>query len=103
MLRPQPFSLFAVSAFAQDLLPTPAVWQPEGKWSDFPALAMDGGGVPHVAFVQWDGEKDTLKVAKLTDGTLSEVLTIGEPGIIHQPSMATDRPRCAACVLEPGE
>ncbi|MBL9132520.1 MAG: hypothetical protein JNG86_15050, partial [Verrucomicrobiaceae bacterium] len=92
MLRPAFLSIVvATSCFAQDLLPKPVVLQPEGKWSDFPALATDGSGVPHVAFVQWDGEKDALKVAKLTDGALSEVLTIGEPGIIHQPSIATDR------------
>ena len=91
MLRLALLPLLAASAFAQDLLPKPAVLQPEGKWSDFPALATDGSGTPHVAFVQWDGAKDSLKVAKLADGALSEVLTIGEPGIIHQPAIATDR------------
>ncbi len=90
MLRLALLPLLTIPALAQDLLPKPVVHQPQGQWADFPALAADGNGVPRVAFVQWDGAKDALKIAKLADGALSEVLTVGQPGIIHQPAIATD-------------
>jgi len=91
MLRPALLSIFvAVSSYAQELLPKPAVLQPEGKWSDFPTLCTAADGTPHVAYVQWDGKADTLHVAKLSKGALSDVLTVGQPGIIHQPALTTD-------------
>jgi hypothetical protein len=58
--------------------------------SDFPSVCVDGGGTPHVAYIQWDAKQDTLHVAKLGDGALSDVLTVGQPGIIHQPALAAD-------------
>ncbi len=86
-------SLLAITAscaLAQDLLPKPHALRVVGKQSDFPALCTDKVGTPWVAFVQWDGVVDTLHVAKLVDGTLSDVLTVGSPGILHQPALAMD-------------
>lgn len=82
--------MMAVHAFAQDLLPLTAIWQPQAQWADFPALATDGSGVPHVAFVQWNGQTDTLMVTKLTGGSLVEAFRLGRPGIIHQPAICRD-------------
>lgn len=90
MLRPALLSfIVAASSFAQDLLPKPVVLQPEGKWSDFPALCAAADGTPWVAYVQWDGKEDSLHIAKLVDGALKDVKTLGQ-GIIHQPAMAMD-------------
>lgn len=83
------FALGAI-AFAQDLTPKPAVLREEGVQSDFPALALDAAGTPWVAYVAWDAKQDTLRLAKASGSTLSQALTIGQPGIIHQPSLATD-------------
>lgn len=80
----------AVSGFAQELLPNPVVHKPEGRWSDFPAICADGDGTPWVAYVQWDGTEDTLRVAKLVGGALNDVFAIRKTGIIHQPAMVRD-------------
>jgi len=91
MLRPTClFLLFSVSAFAQTLLPQTHALRVEGMQSDFPTMCVDAGGTPHVAYIQWDGKQDSLHLAKLNDGTLSDVLTVGQPGIIHQPALAAD-------------
>jgi len=90
MLRPALLSIVvAASGFAQELLHKPVVHQPAGKWNDFPVLTTAADGTPHAAFVQWDGENDSLIIAKLEDGELSQPTSIGS-GIIHQPAIATD-------------
>lgn len=71
-----------------DLTPSPASLRREGFQSDFPALAVDPKGTPWVAYVQWDGTQDVLALAKRTDEGLAQALTIGKPGIIHQPALA---------------
>ena len=75
---------------AQDLTPHSHILRAERTQSDFPALALDAQGQPWVAYVAWDGERDTLRLAKQTDGALSAVLALGQPGIIHQPALAAD-------------
>ena len=83
-------ALLCVSACAEDLTPNPLSLHTEGVQSDFPALALDGKGRPWIAFVAWDGKQDALRVARRDDAALREALTIGKPGIIHQPALATD-------------
>ena len=73
-----------------NLTPSPAVFRTQGVQSDFPALALDANGAPWIAFVAWDGNADTLRIARLNDGSLTGALAIGKPGIIHQPALATD-------------
>ncbi|MDO8544109.1 MAG: hypothetical protein Q7S40_27015 [Opitutaceae bacterium] len=80
----------SAAALAQDLTPKPIVLREEGVQSDFPALALDAAGTPWVAYVGWDAKQDTLRLAKASGATLSQALTIGQPGIIHQPALATD-------------
>ena len=89
----KPFALLLAvtsAAFAQDLAPKPLILREEGVQSDFPALALDSQGVPWVAYVAWDSKQDTLRLAKASGDSLSQVLTIGKPGIIHQPALAAD-------------
>ncbi|MSU49399.1 MAG: hypothetical protein EXS37_09990 [Opitutus sp.] len=82
-------ALIAV-ALAQDLTPKSAVLRADGVQSDFPALTLDANGTPWVAYVAWEANQDTLRLATASGAMLSQVLTIGEPGIIHQPALATD-------------
>lgn len=91
MIRTAAFAI-ALSAIApaQDLTPQPVILREEGVQSDFPALALDANGTPWVAYVAWDTKWDTLRLAKASDSKLSQVLTIGQPGIIHQPTLAAD-------------
>jgi hypothetical protein len=83
-------AVIASATFGQDLLPKPLVLRETGKQSDFPALCVDAKGVPWVAYVEWDGRQDTLHLAQASGEALASVLTIGEPGIIHQPAIASD-------------
>ena len=78
------------TSVAQNLLTDMQVLRKEGLQSDFPTMCVDAGGTPHVAYVQWDAKQDTLHLAKLSDGALTDVLTIGQPGIIHQPALTAD-------------
>lgn len=78
------------TSLAQNLLPETKVLRQEGLQSDFPSMCVDSGGTPYVAYVQWDTKQDTLHLAKLSDGALTDVQTVGQPGIIHQPALAAD-------------
>jgi len=57
---------------------------------DFPAMCVDRKGTPWVAYVQWDGKVDVLKLARKTKAGLKAVATLAGPGIIHQPAIACD-------------
>ncbi len=90
MLRLLSLLLISSSLCAQDLLPKPQVLRQDGKQSDFPSLCVDAKGQPWVAYVEWDGKQDTLHLAQQSGDVLTSVLTLGEPGIIHQPTIAAD-------------
>ena len=81
---------FTSAVLSEELTPKPLILREEGVQSDFPALALDSNGTPWVAYVAWDSKQDTLRLAKASGDTLSQVLTIGKPGIIHQPALAAD-------------
>jgi hypothetical protein len=83
-------ALLASPLTAQDLLPKIDVLRQPNLQSDFPTLAIDAQGQPTLAYVQWDGKQDTLHLAQPSGGTLTSTLTLGEPGIIHQPAIAID-------------
>ena len=57
---------------------------------DFPAMCVDADGTPWVAYVEYDGKADVLKVARKTDDGLKDVMTLAKPGVIHQPAIACD-------------
>lgn len=71
-----------------NLTPDPLTLRREEHQSDFPALAVDSRGTPWMAYVEWDGKHDTLCLATHSDQSLKQVLTLGRPGIIHQPAVA---------------
>jgi hypothetical protein len=90
MFRYLSLLLLCSSLTAQDLLPKVEVLRKEGRQSDFPALCVDAKGQPWLAYVEWDGKQDRLQLAKSKNGVLESVLSIGEAGIIHQPTIAMD-------------
>ena len=51
-------------------------------------MAVDSLGTPWIAFVEWDGTQDRLCLAKAFGNVLTRTLSIGHPGIIHQPAIA---------------
>ena len=71
-----------------DLTPEPLTLRRPGFQSDFPVLAIDSHSTKWIAYVEWDGILDTLRLAKSTDDALTPVVSLGQPGIIHQPAMA---------------
>lgn len=81
--------LLTVSALSQEVIEKPSVLGVEGRQSDFPAVTIAADGTPWVAYVQWDGEEDSLHVAKLVNGAFQDVIMLGK-GIIHQPALAVD-------------
>jgi hypothetical protein len=60
------------------------------KYLDFPAMCLDGQGVPWVAYVEWDGKADTLRLACMESGKLTPVAALAGPGVIHRPTIACD-------------
>ena len=84
-------SLLVACCFAAEpaeLTPNPLVLRRPEYQSDFPALTVDSHGTPWIAYVEWDGKQDTLCLAKRNGESLAQVLTLGRPGIIHQPALA---------------
>ena len=75
-------------AAAADLTPEPLTLLRPGHQSDFPALAVDSSSTPWIAWVEWDGTQDSLILARRSNDALTHMLTLGQPGIIHQPALA---------------
>lgn len=71
-----------------DLTPQKQVLRTDGLQSDFAVLAVDADGTPWIAYVEWDGKQDVLRLAKSTADGLAPVAALGKPGIIHQPAIA---------------
>ncbi len=57
---------------------------------DYPSMCLGADGKPWVAYVAFDGDADSLKVARYRDGALKEVGRVAGPGIIHHPDIASD-------------
>ncbi len=84
MLKTLACLLLLVSpAMAQEMTPNVIRLAEPKVQFDFPALALDANGTPWTAFIAWDGTQDTLRLAKAG----ANVLTLGKPGIIHQPAI----------------
>lgn len=83
-------SLLAACSLAApvDLTPNKQVLRTAGLQSDFAVTAVDARGTPWIAYVEWDGKQDVLRLAKRTDDGLTPVAALGKPGIIHQPALA---------------
>lgn len=72
------------------VLSPPVSWRAEGRQTDFPALAIDAQGTTWIVAVEWNGEQDTLALARHVGGVIERVCSVGQPGIIHQPAIAAD-------------
>ncbi len=57
---------------------------------DFPAMCLDGDGVPWIVYIEYNGKADELKIARKTQSGLQTLGTLAGPGIIHQPAVACD-------------
>jgi hypothetical protein len=81
---------FALATSESNLTPDVLALRQPGIQSDFPSMAIDRQNTPWVAYVEWDGQQDQLCLAKVVDQALTKVMSLGTPGIIHQPALATD-------------
>ena len=84
-------SLLIACCFAAepaDLTPNLVALRRAEHQSDFPGLAVDTHGTPWIAYVEWDGNQDTLCLAERSGDALTQALKLGRPGIIHQPALA---------------
>jgi len=71
-------------------VPVAASLATDGIQEDFPAICLDGKGAPWVAYVEWDGKADRLKIARRDGAGLKVTATLAGPGIIHRPAIACD-------------
>jgi hypothetical protein len=82
----------AVGWAAQTELPSPIkqLWTlPDNPaHRDFPAMALDAKGTPWIAFIRHDGKNDLLRLAHKAANGIEAVVSISQPGIVHQPAIA---------------
>lgn len=64
------------------------VLEDAAKHLDFPVAMLDASQRPWVAYIEHDGDSDSLKLARQTGDSIRETATISTDGIIHQPAMA---------------
>src|ERR1051325_9450813 len=57
---------------------------------DFPVMALDATGTAWIAYIEHDGKADVLRLARKTGNGLENVVTLSEPGVIHQPAITCD-------------
>ncbi len=74
------------------LVSAPEVLKHETFQRDFPAGVTAKDGQTWVAYLEHDGQADTLWLAKenTKENTLEPVAAMSEPGILHQPALAVD-------------
>ena len=56
---------------------------------DFPSYAVDSNDQVWTAYVEWDGQMDRLRLAQVNGKAISLVATLGTPGVIQNPTLAT--------------
>ncbi len=57
---------------------------------DYPSMCVGPDGTPWVVYIAFNGQKDTLKLARKTADGLEKVGTLAGPGIINRPQIAAD-------------
>lgn len=62
----------------------------EKRQRDFPVAVTDETGGIWIAYVEHDGEADTLWLGRKNGGGLEAVTALSEPGVIHHPAIAVD-------------
>ncbi len=60
----------------------------ENRQIDFPTAATAPDGSTYVAYLDWDGSTDSLKLALVTDSGFKTVATLVESGVLHAPTIA---------------
>lgn len=63
----------------------------EGEQIDLPAAAVGKDGAVYVAYLEWNGTSDSLRIARETDAGFKDAVTLVEDGILHMPALAADR------------
>ena len=79
-----------ISTATSAAVPVAASLVTKGVQEDFPAMCLDAKGTPWVAYVEWDGKADRLKIARRDGASLKATATLAGPGIIHRPAIACD-------------
>lgn len=82
-----------------------AQWNPGGQ-QDFSSMCLDAEGRPAVVFIGHNGERDTLKIARLRNGALGKPDTIPTRGDLYQPNLSLNGDGLLICTwseLEDGQ
>ena len=82
-----------------------AQWNPGGQ-QDFSSMCLDAKGRPAVVFIGHNGERDTLKIARLRNGALGKPDTIPTRGDLYQPNLSLNSDGLLICTwseLEDGQ
>ncbi len=66
-------------------------FEKSGRQIDFPDGCVGPDGAIWLAFVEFDGKADRLKLGRMEGESISEKAELGEPGVIHNPSLTADR------------
>lgn len=69
-----------------------------GSHEDFVSLCVDSDGTPWVAYVQYDGIADTLRIAQLAADGLVDRGALSQPGNVYQPCLACAGDGAVWCV-----
>jgi hypothetical protein len=88
------FSMIAPGGVIQPIAST----EPSGHQHDFPSLHIAGDGTPYIAYVEFDGEKDILRLAAFENGEFRQRDAPAPQGSIHQPVLAEDGAGTLWCV-----
>lgn len=61
-----------------------------GLQCDLPASVSVGDGSVLVAYVEWSGESDALRLVRIREGKSEVIATLVESAVLHAPAMAMD-------------
>lgn len=70
----------------------------KGRQRDLAAAAAMPGGEILVAFVEWDGESDSLRLGRTTEAGVELLVDVVASAVLHEPSLAVDGSGVAWCV-----
>ncbi|MDA8908902.1 DUF3604 domain-containing protein [bacterium] len=69
-----------------------------GLQCDLPASVTTEDGIVFIAYVEWDGNRDALRLAKIVGGQSEIVATIAESAVLHEPALAVDGKGVVWCI-----